>query len=95
MIIVTNKEGEEKIVKNTKYTIGKLTVWGNYNTDTQEAYLCIHLAGAPMSEMLYSATLLEDVEGEEYMSYTNGYGYSFMDVKNILDGKKLRKYFNL
>lgn len=83
------------MIKNTKYTVGKLTVWGNYNTDTQEAYLCIHLADAPMSEMLYSATLLEDAEGEEYLEYANGYGYTFAEVKNILDGKKLRKYFNL
>lgn len=82
------------MIKNTKYTVGKLTVWGNYNTDTQEAYLCIHLADALMSEMLYSATLLEDAGGEEYLEYVNGYGYTFKEVKNILDGKKLHKFFN-
>lgn len=83
------------MVKNTKYTVGKLTVWGNYNTDTREAYLCIHQLNEPCLEMLYSATLMENAEGEECMVITNGYGYSFMDVKNILDGKKLRKYFNI
>ena len=82
------------MIKNTKYTVNKLTVWGNYNTDTKEAYLCIHHAGSQYTEMLYSATLIEDAEGEEHMLTTNGYGYSFKDVKNILDGKKLRKYFN-
>lgn len=83
------------MVKNTKYTVGKLTVWGNYDTDTKEAYLCIHQLEAPCLEMLYSATLTENAEGEEYMVITNGYGYSFNDVKNIIDGKKLHKYFNL
>lgn len=83
------------MIKDTKYTIGKLTVWGTYNTDTREAYLCIHHTDNQYNEMLYSAIMLENEEGEEYLSYANGYEYSFNDVKNIVDGRKLHKYFNL
>lgn len=59
------------MVKNTRYTVSKLTVWGNYNTDTREAYLCIHHADSQYTEMLYSATLIEDAEGEEHMLTPN------------------------
>lgn len=83
------------MVKNTKYTVGKLTVWGNYNTDTREAYLCTKREGNQYTEVLYSATLLENAKGEEFLEVANGWGYTFKDVKNILDGKKLRNYFNL